>query len=545
MICNLIKCFILQAAVLLVVATTACSTRSPASQQSTSENLNHAVESPEWVTYGHDYSNSRFSTLRQINTGNASQLSSAYVVQTAVLGVFETTPIVSDGTMYITTAYDGVLAIRAVDGTVLWRRPPLSGNFTLCCGPVNRGVAITNDLLLIGQLDGTLVALDRKTGRLRWAKVVADNLVGYSVTMAPVVYRHSVLIGTAGSEFGIRGSLSSYSISNGNLQWRWYATDPEHWFGQSSQIMYDGRLLGVSSSARLRKQFANSWKRGGGGIWMTPAIDARRNLVYAATGNPWPDTDGTRRPGDNLFTDCVVALDASTGRMRWYFQETAHDTRDLDAASPPILFDTIDRDGRKVAAVGEAGKTGFFYVLNRDTGKLIRRSQYFASLDAATRGLGEWKGGSSWSPVSFDPNLGYVIVSAAQHLEVEAGSRRVKHVDESLSTHNWNTGYGTVSAVDVASGRIIWQDKFNRGLVGGSASTAGGVTFVGEGDGYFDALETKTGLLLWQFQTGAGVNAAPSVFEVDDREYVAVASGGNLQFGTPFGDALFVFRLKN
>ena len=277
-------------------------------------------------------------------------------------------------------------------------------------------------------------------------------------------------------------------------------------------------------------------------MWTTPAIDPDRNAIYVATGNPWPDTNGKRRPGDNLFTDCIVALDASNGHMKWYFQQTAHDTADLDAASPPVLFETTDGAGHKVPAVGEVGKTGFFYVLNRDTGEMVRRSKNLASVSAATRRSQRWEGGSTWSPVSYDPHLGYVVVSAAQHLKMERGSARASR-NESLWNSGWSSGYGTVSAVDVTTGKVAWQDEFDQGLVGGSVSTAGGVTFVGEGNGYFDALETKSGQRLWRFQTGAGVNAAPITFEVNGTQYVAVASGGNQQFGTSLGDAVFVFNL--
>jgi len=521
-----------------------CSTHTPQSTHRTSvqAELHDASSSSEWLTYGHDYSNRRFSSLLQINPRNVSHLIPAYVFQTGVLGPFETTPVVSNGVMYISTAYDGVFAIDARTGDQLWKRPPLAGSFRQCCGPVNRGVAITDDLVIIGQLDGVLVALDRRSGDIRWVTPVADNASGYSITMAPLIYGSSVLIGVAGGEFGIRASLSSYSIRNGNLQWRWYATDPRHWFGTSPRLRSDHGQYDVRTSVRLKKKFADSWKRGGGGIWTTPAIDQNTNTIFVTTGNPWPDDDGGQRPGDNLFTDCIVALDASTGRMRWYFQQTPHDLNDLDAASPPVLFNTVDDAGHEVEAVGEVGKTGFFYELDRATGRLIRRSRDLSSLDVVKREAKSWQGGSGWSPVSFDPGLRYAIVSAAQHLKLEVGSQS-KKTSESLHDPGWNSGYGTVSAVDVTTGRVVWQDKFDEGLAGGSVSTGGGVTFVGEGNGYFDALETESGVRLWQFQTGAGVNAAPITFALNNQEYVAVASGGNQQFGTPYGDSVFVFRL--
>jgi len=419
--------------------------------------------------------------------------------------------------MYLTTAYDGVFAIDAQSGRLLWKRDPLPGTFRQCCGPVNRGVALSKDLVVIGQLDGRVVALDRKSGLRKWSVRVADNAQGYSITMAPLIYRDSVIVGVGGSDLGIRGALMALSLRNGRLRWRWFATDAHHWFG-------------------------NTWKRGGGGIWTTPAIDPSRDSIYFTTGNPWPDLNGESRPGDNLFTDCIVALSASTGRMRWYFQEVAHDTMDLDAASPPVLFQTVDARGRRVDAVGEIGKNGIFYVLNRESGKLIRRSIDVSSLNMPGDSKDAWTGGASWSPTSYDPHLRYVIVTATRHLRPERGKHR-SGIEE--LKREWARIYGSVSAVNVGTGAIVWQDEFDGGLVGGTVSTAGGVTFVGEGNGHFDALDTRTGVRLWQFQTGAGVNAPPIVFREDGREYVAVASGGNQQLGTPKGDALFVFRLPD
>jgi glucose dehydrogenase len=229
-----------------------------------------------------------------------------------------------------------------------------------------------------------------------------------------------------------------------------------------------------------------------------------------------------------------VALDFSKGTMRWYYQVTPHDTRDHDLASPAFLFETVDRSGRPVHAVGEAAKDGYLYILNRDTGALIRRSENLVESSPAALHSSRYEGGTTWSPVSFDPRLSLAIVTSAEHLRP----------GESLEAPR-KPGFGTVSGVDVRTGKIVWQDTFDEGLVGGSASTAGGVTFVGEGSGFFDALDTRTGRLLWRFRTGAGVNAPPVVFESGGHEYVAVACGGNHQLGTPQGDAVFVFRLKD
>jgi glucose dehydrogenase len=361
--------------------------------------------------------------------------------------------------------------------------------------------------------------------------------------MAPLVYRDMLLVGLGGGDLGIRGSLVALSASNGKVRWRWFATDAQHWFGFSKRLRTDTGYLKGAASANTRRKFADSWIRGGGGIWTTPAVDPRRNTVYLTTGNPWPDLDGSGRPGDNLFTDCIVALDASTGRMKWYFQQVAHDTMDLDAASPPVLFRVEDDHGDRTDALGEIGKTGLFYILNRDTGGAIRISENVSSVALSRERNAQpkqWTGGASWSPMSFDPRSGLVIVTTTRHLMPEPGKRGIAELER-----EWQTIYSSVSAINVDSGAIVWQDQFDGGLVGGTTTTAGGITFVGEGNGYFDALDTKTGARLWHFQTGAGVNAPPVVFAENGHEYVSVASGGNQQLGTAVGDALITFGIKD
>lgn len=498
--------------------------------------------SADWLSYGHGYLNQRFSDLTQISTTNVARLIPTYVFQTGVVGSFETSPVVADGVMYLTTANDGVFAINAKSGALLWKRDPLLGRFRQCCGPVNRGVGLSKDLVIVGNLDATVTALDRKSGSLRWRARVADNSRGYSITMAPLVYRDLVIIGVGGGDLGIRGSLLALSLHDGRLRWRWFATDPKHWFGPLARLRTDTGYIDGEAAVQARKRFATAWIHGGGGIWTTPAIDLARHTIYVTTGNPWPNLDGETRPGDNLFTDCIVALNASTGRMRWYFQEVPHDIMDLDAASPPVLFRTTDSKGQLVDAVGEIGKTGVFYILDRDSGKLIRRSKDISSIPTSTRAKESWAGGSSWSPMSYDASIGLVIVTATRHLTPEPGKRRSGMAE---LEREWARIYSSVSAVNVATGAVVWQDEFDGGLVGGTVSTAGGLTFVGEGNGYFDALDTQSGVRLWHFQTGAGVNAPPIVYSLNGEEYVAVASGGNQQLGTPRGDALFAFRLPS
>ncbi len=522
--------------------------------------LQQAQSSSDWPTYGHDYSNQRFSPLRAITTENAASLVPAFVFQTGVAAPFETTPLAADGKLFITTAYDHAFAVDAKTGKSLWHYQAKLGKTIFCCGPVNRGVALADGTLFLGQLDGKLVALDEETGKVKWQIQAGDNASGYSLTMAPLVYKDLVIVGGAGGEYGIRGSVTAYARSDGHQVWRWYSTDPDHWAGTWATSTPDGADLhrDIASEKASYAQHADAWKTGGGATWMTPAIDASRDELYVTTGNPAPDLLGAVRPGDDLYTDSICALDLATGKLKWYFQEIPHDVWDLDAVSPVVLFDTVDANGNKVAAVGQAGKTGWFYVLNRDNGKLIRRSAAFVPQEnmfaqptaAGVRMLPGANGGNEWSPVSYDPNLHLVVISALHQpmlystkpQELAPGSLWLGSAFAGIPTEQQ---YGLLSAIDTNTGKLAWQNKVDYPMVGGSVSTAGGVTFVGESNGNFDAVDTKSGKVLWQFQTGAGVNAAPMVYQLDGQEYVAVASGGSFQISTPYGDSLYVFKLAH
>ncbi len=509
--------------------------------------MRQALNSAEWLTYGHDYTNQRFAPLDQITKSNVARLTPAYVFQTGIADAFETSPIVSNGIMYLSSAQDHVFAIDARTGEVLWDHAPrLKEHLNICCGPVNRGVALADGLVLIGLVDGRLVALDQYTGDVQWSVQVADNALGYSITAPPLAYKDMVIIGVAGGEFGIRGSITAYALDDGHLVWRWYATDRQHWAGTFAATAPGGIPLdrNLARERATYHDYAQAWRRGGGAIWQVPAADPQRDAIYFATGNPWPDYAGDVRPGDNLFTDSIVSLNASTGRMNWYFQEVPHDVWDFDAASPAMLFDTVDTSGHAVNAVAEAGKTGWFYILNRDTGKVIRISERFvpqpnsfaAVLRTGPLGLNESGGGSNWSPVSYNPQLKIAVtVGISRPIRIHHRQARTP----ALAHH------GVASGIDVDTGKIVWQDYFDEPLQGGTVSTSGGLTFLGESNGYFDALDTKTGAVLWRFQTGAGVNAPPIAFAIDGEEYIAVASGGNQRVHSRYGDSLFVFHLPH
>ncbi len=528
----------------------------------TNDMLLQAAQSGDWLMYGHNYSNNRFSPLATINTTNVRSLVPRMVFQTGTpqLGSLETTPIVVGGVMYFTTPAtpnNEVIAVDLRTQKTLWRYTHKNaGVSTACCGPNNRGVAIAGGSLFLGTLDGQLVALDQATGKEKWAVQTGDPAEGYTQTMAPLVIDDKVIIGTSGAEYGIRGFVRAYNAATGALMWTWYTIpSPQDggWWGRWSRTTPEGDNLNrniVKEKADSAK-YADAWMHGGGSMWMTPAYDAETKTLFVSIGNPSPDLDGAIRPGDNLWTESIVAIDATTGKFKWGYQEVPHDVWDLDATSPPVIA-TVG--GKKV--VVEAGKTGWVYVLDAATGKLVRRSEAFVPQenmfaqpsDSGTRMLPGANGGQEWSPIAIHPTLNYAYT---------AGLHQPMH----YKTHYapWERGrlwlgsafvaipgeaqWGNVTAIDLATGKKVWQVKTDQPMMGGATATAGGLVFTGEGNGWFKAYDAKTGTVLWQFYCGAGVNAAPSVFSMDGEEFIVVAAGGNFQLNFPLGDAVFVFGL--
>jgi PQQ-dependent dehydrogenase (methanol/ethanol family) len=520
-----------------------------------------------WTTYGGSDWNQRWSALARINADNVSRLVPRMIFQTGTskVGSFENTPIVVDGTMYVTTPYsEAVIAYDLRAKKQLWRQEPKIGTTIVCCGPVNRGVALAEGHVFVGTLDARLLAFDSRTGKEKWSVEVADPTFGYSITMAPLVVGENVVVGVSGGEYGIRGHLTAYDIATGRQAWRWYSIPapkgdptfdekaPNGWWGTWAPKAEEADLhRDIAKEKADSARYADAWKTGGGGVWTTPAYDKESNTIFATVGNPSPDLDGSVRPGDNLFTDAMVAIDAATGKTKWYYQTVPHDVWDLDATSPSVV---AKLDGKKV--VVHAGKTGWLYIVDAATGKLVRKSQNFVPQEnmfalptaEGTRMLPGANGGSEWSPISIDPRLGYAFVAGL-------------HQPMNYKTHSapWEKGrlwlgsafvaipgeeqYGLFSAIDLKTGKIAWQNKVPQPMMGGSLSTAGGLTFTGEGNGNFNAYESRTGKLLWQFNGGAGCNAAPMSFEQDGEQFIAVACGGNFQLSYPLGDAVLIFGL--
>lgn len=514
----------------------------------------------DWLSYGGAYNNQRFSRLDQITRANVSQLVPVWVFQTGIAESFETTPLVVGNIMYLTAAGSRVMALNAATGEKLWEYTPQLGTTFLCCGPNNRGVAAYQDKVYVATLDARLIALDHRTGQVVWEAQVADSREGYSLTMAPLAYAGRVVVGISGGEFGIRGFVTAYDAASGELAWRWYTVPapsdaPNGWWGEWRDTDPFGTPLhrDIPQEKKNSSRYPNAWRRGGGPVYMTPAYDPAKGTLFLGVGNPSPDLDGRVRPGDNLYTSSLVALDAMTGQLRWYFQYLPHNVWDLEAASPPFLFEL---DGQ--AYVGHAGKTGWLYVVRADSGAPVLRSDNFvpqenlfaAPTPEGVRMAPGANGGSGWSPVAYSPRTGFAyVLGLHQPMIYSAGAAPWQKgrlwLGGSFRLDPESEQFGTFSAIDVRTGEIRWQRRVPVPMLGAALATAGDVVFVGQGSGTFDAFDAETGELLWQFRTGSGVHGGPVSYLVDGVQYVAVAAGGNFQLDTPRGDDLFVFALPD
>jgi PQQ-dependent dehydrogenase (methanol/ethanol family) len=514
-----------------------------------------------WLHVNGGYAQTRYYPGTQINAGNVAKLRPAFVFQTAVMESMETAPLVVDGVMFLTTSYNHVYAIDAVTGEEYWHYKHEMGPITVyCCGPNNRGVAALDGMLYMGTLDAKLVALDAKTGKKVWETEIENPEKGYSETMAPVAADGKVLIGTNGGEYGVRGFVKAYDAKSGKLLWTFYSIPEKGHEGVWATHDATGRnmLRDIAAEKKmLQERGGDFYQTLGGGVWMTPAIDLETRTVFFVAGNPSPDLYGAIRPGDNLYTNSIVAVDLDKGTYKWHFQYIAHDVWDLDAVSPVILTEAKGKDGkmRKVAIHG--GKTGHVYVHDRATGELIRFSEAMVPQEnmwvlptkEGARMLPGANGGVEWNPMAVNPktrlayaaNLHQPMTYHVEEAEYPGGDKL--WLGGAFKVIASEKQWGRLAAVNLDSGKLAWKADTAQPLMGGVLATAGDVVFNGEGNGSFNAYDARNGKKLWSFQCGAGVNSPPVSYEIGGKQYIAVAAGGNTQLDFKRGNSVFVFAL--
>ena len=515
-----------------------------------------------WPSYGRDYSNQRYSPVAQIDTTNIGRLGLAWHYRNGIISAYETSPVVVDGVMYISTPLNHVVALDAVTGAKKWEYVHHYRTTVDCCGPINRGVAVYGGRVFMGTVDARLVALDARTGEKLWDATVGNNELGYHITSAPVAVAGKVITGISCGEQGGRCYVSAYDAADGHLVWRFYTIpSPAEggWWGKWKTTDPFGTPLprDIAREKADSAQYADTWQHGGGPAWHHPAYDASSGLLFVNTGNPAPDLDGSGRPGDNLYTDCVVALDVKTGKVRWYYQIVPHDLWDYDTSPPAVLVDVRDSTGHVVPAVAQASKVPWVFVLDRRTGKPIRRSdayiptEHFLEPPNAQGVLiaPGTLGGTDWSPPAYDPRTSRLYL-ASNYIPT---LYRVKPEALRPPAQWWggtavgkSTGtYGLLTAIDLNTGKVVWQTRTAKPLLGGVTVTAGGLLFAGLSDEKLVALDAATGTQLWSADAPAGVNAPPITYMANGVQYVAVAATGAMNVGSKRGDALLAFALPS
>ena len=512
-----------------------------------------ASDRDNWRLHGRTYDNQRFSPLTGINRRTLGKLQLVHVLHTGVANSFEATPLVIDGVLYLVTATNHVQAWDAVTGKQLWAWQPEKLDFTeACCGPQARGVAMAYGKVYTALFDGHLVALDAKTGKMIWQtdpeKTHPEPKHYYTYTQAPQVYDGMVIIGTAGTEYETRGMLEAYDAQTGAKLWEFRTTAAP---GEPGGDTWKN----------------DAWKFGGGSIWNTPAVDVKNDLLVFSTGNPNPDYQGDSRPGDNAYTDSIVAVHAHTGKLAWWYQEVPHDLWDYDASAPVMLFDAKDASGKTVPAAGQAGKVGNVFIVNRLTGKLLHKSEPFVEQSAnmfsppsrtGTTLLPGVNGGSLWQPPAFSPRTHYFYVlgsnipmtfTTIDFPDSKPGGPWVGRHTGGVMKRADGPQSGTLTAIEVNSGKIAWQYKSPQPIYGGVLATASDLVFAGEMSGDFSAFDARSGEKLWTHHFERAVCSPSMTYRVKGVQYIAVGvngcRGGHVPTGTPqFGDEVAIFALQ-
>jgi len=543
-----------------------------------------ALPTNGWPKSGGNFFNQNYSPLTQINRQTVANLKAVWRAHLDGSGMNvkysgEAQPIVHEGVIYLVTGADDVFAVSVKTGKILWKyEANLDGTIsTVCCGWTSRGLALGDGKIYVGQLDGRLVALDEKSGKATWSIQAERWQDGYTITAAPLYFDGLIIVGFAGGENGTRGRVKAYDAKDGHLIWTFYTIPGPDEIGHDTW-----------------PQNNEAWKHGGATVWQTPAVDPELGLIYFTTGNPGPDFNGRVRAGNNLFSVSMLAVEAKTGKYRWHYQQVHHDLWDYDSPNPVILFD-VKVNGRVRKAAAEASKTGWVYILDRITGKPLlgidekpvpQEPRQFTSptqpyprgdafvphhVDIApedfplvnqgriftpfwTEGVVAKpapRGGANWPPSSYDPATNYFYVCGTDSTNLfKAGelnqvtSREGERYLGGVFGGAPIPGTGIFAALDMKTNRLVWQQRWKDSCYSGSVTTAGGLVFVGRNDGRLTALNSSTGKRLWEFQTGAGVNAPASVFEYEGEQYLVAYSAGSLFAGSPRGDSLWLFSLK-
>jgi len=544
-----------------------------------------APPTSRWPTNGGNLANQRYSPLTAINRSNVAQLKGVWRTRLRGSGAQPqysgfAAPLVDDGVAYVSTGANDVFALSIDTGEILWQYSAnVDSNITsVCCGWNNKGVALSEDKVFEGLLDGRLVALDRATGTLAWSIQAERWQENFSITAAPLYVNGMVIVGFAGGDRGTRGRLKAYDAKDGRLLWTFYTIpgpgEPGH---------------------ETWPKDNDSWKYGGAAIWQTPAFDPELGLLYFSTGNAAPDYNGAYRAGDNLYAASMLAIEARTGKYRWHFQQVHHDIWDYDAVNPVVLMD-VRMGGRIRKAIVEVGKTGWAYILDRETGKPLigidekpvpqeprqataktqpfprgdsivpqfiemapeghtlvndgRIFTPFAGKDPTIVAPGIW-GGASWPPSSYDPVQQWLYVCASSVINgytSNGATAFFEPVDGNsflggATTFTRVARTGIVAALDVATNTLAWRYQWPEQCYSGTTATAGGLLFVGRNDGGVMALDSATGKQLWDFQTGAGMHAPVSTFEHKGRQFVLAYSAGAALLGSARGDSVWLFGL--
>ncbi len=510
--------------------------------------LNADKEPGNWLTYNRTYASNHHSPLDEITRENAGDLELKWVFQAQSLSKYESTALVVDGVLYTVQMPNDVVALDAATGRKFWQYTHvLDGTVNVCCGRINRGLAILGETLYMGTIDGKLVALDAKTGGVVFTRQIVDPTGGYSLTHAPLVVKDKLILGSAGGEYGIRGFIVALDPATGDELWRFHTIPGP---GEPGHETWAG----------------DSWKRGGGSIWLTGSYDPELNLTYWGVGNPAPDWNGDVRLGDNLYTDSVVALNPDTGKLAWHFQFTPHDEWDWDAVQIPVLVDR-EWEGRQRKLMLWANRNGFFYVLDRETGEFLLGKNFVKvtwakGLDENGRpikipeasptrdGVRVWpavQGGTNWYSPAYNAKTGLFYVSSWEYSSVyhkgdplyTRGNRYVGSLPqgvwpETMEDEEEQQGHGAIRALSPATGDLEWEFTMTGVGESGILSTAGDIVVTGSREGYLIVLDAFTGENILALNLGGIIASSPITFTAEGQQRIAVAAG----------NGLFVFGLR-